>query len=125
MRERMSFTWTTNEIATQTLTIYESNITLNKAACAHFEDVNYVLLGLDIEKKQIGIKPVTKDDINNSIYPKSQLHRISLGKSYGRISNKSFIEELSRYFNLDFQSEQCFKYKVSFDIIHQIMIAQL
>ena len=27
----MSFTWTTNEIATQTLTIYESNITLNKA----------------------------------------------------------------------------------------------
>ncbi len=121
----MSFTWTTNEIATQTLTIYESNITLNKAACAHFEDVNYVLLGLDIEKKQIGIKPVTKEDINNNIYPKSQLHRISLGKSYGRISNKAFIEELANYYNLDFKNEQCFKYKVTFDIIHQIMIAQL
>ena len=121
----MSFTWTTNEIATQTLTIYESNITLNKAACVHFEDVNYVLLGLDIENRQIGIKPVTKEDINNNIYPKSQLHRISLGKSYGRISNKAFIEGLARHFDLDFQKEQCFKYTVTFDIIHSIMIAQL
>lgn len=121
----MSFVWTTNDIATQTMTIYESNITLNKAACAHFENVNYVLLGLDLEKKQIGIKPVTKEDINQNIYPKSQLHRISLGKSYGRISNKSFIEDLSIYFNLDFKSEQCFKYKVSYDVIHQVMIAQL
>ena len=121
----MSFTWTTNEIASQTLTIYESNITLNKAACVHFEDVNYVLLGLDIDKKQLGIKPVTKEDINNNIYPKSQLHRISLGKSYGRISNKSFIESLAKEFNLNFEKEQSFKYKVSFDIIHQIMIAQL
>ena len=105
----MSFTWTTNEIASQTLTIYESNITLNKAACAHFEDVNYVLLGLDAKKRQIGIKPVTKEDINNNIYPKSQLHRISLGKSYGRISNKAFIEELAQYYTLDFKNEQCFK----------------
>lgn len=121
----MSFTWTTNEIATQTLTIYESNITLNKAACTHFENVNYVLLGLDLEKKQIGIKPVTKEDIQNNIYPKSQLHRISLGKSYGRISNKSFIESIAEYFNLDFQNEQCFKYQVTFDVIHSIMIAQL
>ncbi len=121
----MSFTWTTNEIATQTLTIYESNITLNKAACAHFENVNYVLLGLDPQKKQLGIKPVTKEDIDNNIYPKSQLHRISLGKSYGRISNKSFIEELAKNYNLDFQKEQCFKYTVTFDVIHSIMIAQL
>ena len=27
------------------MTVYETNLTLNKAACAHFEDVNYVLLG--------------------------------------------------------------------------------
>ena len=41
--ERMNFEWSTNDIAKKTLTIYETNITLNKAACHHFEDVNYVL----------------------------------------------------------------------------------
>lgn len=121
----MNFEWSTNDIATKTLTIYETNLTLNKAACQHFEDVNYVLLGIDKDSKQIGIKPVTREDINNAIYPETQLHRISLGKSYGRISNKSFVEDLSKLFGLDFQNGQNYKFKVTFDVIHQIMIAQL
>ena len=121
----MNFEWSTNDIATKTLTIYETNLTLNKAACRHFEDVNYVLLGIDKAQRQIGIKPVTKEDINQHIYPESQLHRISLGKSYGRISNKSFVEDLCQEFGLDFTSEQNYKYKVTFDVVHQILIAQL
>lgn len=121
----MNFEWSTNDIATKTLTIYETNLTLNKAACAHFEDVSFVLLGIDKENKQIGIKPVTRDDINNEIYPKNQLHRISLGKSYGRISNKSFVEDLSQVFDFDFSKEQNYKLNVKFDVVHHIMIAQL
>lgn len=121
----MNFEWSTNDIATKTLTIYETNLTLNKAACHHFEDVNYVLLGVDKENNQIGIKPVTKDDINNEIYPKSQLHRISIGKSYGRVSSKSFVEGLSHTFDLDFQNKQSYKLNVHFDVVHQILVAQL
>ena len=121
----MNFEWSTNDIAKKTLTIYETNITLNKAACHHFEDVNYVLLGVDKSARQIGIKPITRDDINNEVYPKSQLHRISLGKSYGRISNKSFVEDLCQEFGLDFKDTQSYKYNVTFDVVHQIMIAQL
>ena len=121
----MSFEWSTNDIARKTLTIYETNLTLNKAACSHFEDVNYVLLGIDREKNQIGIKPVSKEDLNQHIYPESQLHRISLGKSYGRISNKSFIENLCQEYHLDFQKEQCFKYQAHYDVIHHILIIQL
>ena len=34
----MNFEWSTNDIATMTVTIYETNLTLNKAACVHFED---------------------------------------------------------------------------------------
>ncbi len=121
----MNFEWSTNDIATMLLTIYETNLTLNKAACTHFENVNYVLLGLDRTAKQIGIKPVTKQEIDDHVYPTSQLHRISLGKSYGRISNKSFIHNLSQEFGLDFHENQCYKYKVTFDVVHSIMIAHL
>jgi hypothetical protein len=121
----MNFEWSTNDIATMTLTIYETNLTLNKAACVHFEDVNYVLLGIDYEAKQIGIKPVTKQEIDDGIYPSSQLHRISLGKSYGRISNKSFVYDLTQKFGFDFSENQCYKYTVKYDVVHAIMIAQL
>ena len=121
----MNFEWSTNDIATMSLSIYETNLTLNKAARAHFEDVNYVLLGIDKEARQIGIKPVTKQDIDDEIYPASQLHRISLGKSYGRISNKSFVYDLSQEFGLDFSENQCYKYRVTYDVVHSIMIAQL
>ena len=73
----MSFKWTTNEIATLTITIYETNLTLNKAACRYFEEVTHVLLGFDDETNQIAIKPVTREEMNNDIYPASQFHRIS------------------------------------------------
>ncbi len=121
----MNFEWSTNDIATMTLSVYETNLTLNKAACAHFEDVNYVLLGIDKETRQIGIKPVRKQEIDNNIYQKSQLHRFSLGKSYGRISNKSFVYDLSQIFDLDFSKNQCYKFNVTYDVVHHIMIAQL
>lgn len=121
----MNFEWSTNDIATMTLTIYETNLTLNKAACVHFEDVDYVLLGIDKNARQIGIKPITKQEIDDNIYPMSQLHRISLGKSYGRISNKSFVYDLSQVFGLDFNENQCYKYRVTYDLIHSILIAQL
>ena len=121
----MSFKWTTNDIATMTISIYETNITLNKAACRHFEDVTHVLLGFDDETNQIAIKPVTKEEIDKEIYPASQLRRISLGKSYGRITNKNFVEDISQRFHFDFSNTQCFKYQAKFDVIHQMMIIQL
>lgn len=121
----MSFKWTTNEIATLTITIYETNLTLNKAACRYFEEVTHVLLGFDDETNQIAIKPVTREEMNNDIYPASQLHRISLGKSYGRITNKSFIEDIADRFHLSFEGNQCFKYHAKFDVIGQMMIIQL
>lgn len=121
----MSFTWTTNDIATLTISIYETNITLNKATCKYFEEVNYVLLGYDDENDLVAIKPVTKDDIDNEIYPRDQLHRISLGKSYGRVTNKSFIENLSQKYHLDFHKNQCYKYKAKHDAIHQMIIIDM
>ena len=45
----MEFEWSTNDIAKKTVTIYSTNLTLNKAACRHFEEVDFVLLGIEIK----------------------------------------------------------------------------
>ena len=121
----MNFEWSTNDIAKKTVTIYSTNLTLNKAACRHFEDVNYVLLGLDRKNNLLGIKPVQKQEIDTQIYPEDQLHRISIGKSYGRISNKTFIRELSQIYRLDLSDNKYYKYDARFDVIHQILLVDL
>lgn len=121
----MEFEWSTNDIAKKTVTIYSTNLTLNKAACRHFEDVNYVLLGIDRNNNILGIKPVSKKEINEELYPEDQLHKISIGKSYGRISNKSFISDFAKEYSFDLSDNKCVKYTAKFDVIHQILLVNL
>ena len=118
----MAFVWSTNEISKKTVTIYSTNLTLNTAACKH---VQYVLLGVDKENNLLGIKPVDKTAIDEGIYPSDQLHRISIGKSYGRVSNKNFIENLAREYHLDLSDKQGLKYPANFDVVHQILTVNL
>lgn len=121
----MGFEWSTNEVAKKTVTIYSTNLTLNTAACRHFENVQYVLLGLDRDNHMLGIKPVDKNAIDEGLYPHDQLHRISIGKSYGRISNKTFIENLADEYQLDLSDKQGIKYTAKFDVVHQILTVDL
>lgn len=121
----MEFEWSTNDIAKKTVTIYSTNLTLNKAACRHFEDVEYVLLGIDRKNNVLGIKPVKKKEINEQIYPEDQLHRISIGKSYGRISNKNFISDLANSHGFDLENNKCVKFSAKFDVVHQILLVNL
>lgn len=121
----MNFEWSTNDIIKKTVTIYTSNLTLNKAACQYFDNVQFVLLGLDRENNLLGIKPITKEQLDANIYPEDQLHRISIGKSYGRVSNKNFIRNIIHEYNLDIKDNQGIKYTASFDVIHQILLVNL
>ena len=113
----MAFVWSTNEISKKTVTIYSTNLTLNTAACKHFENVQYVLLGVDKENNLLGIKPVDKTAIDEGIYPNDQLHRISIGKN--------FIENLARDYHLDLSDKQGLKYPANFDVVHQILTVNL
>ena len=121
----MNFKWIKNDIATPTVTIYESNLTLNKVACENFADIRYVLLGIDEDLKQVAIKPITKDEIDLGVYPPSQLHKISIGKSYGRISNKTFIRSIGELYSIDFTAQNGIKYDARFNEKDKILVVQL
>lgn len=121
----MNFEWSSNDIAKLLITIYPNNITLNKSASKYFDNVGYVLLGIDKDAMKLGIKPVYKEDLDHQIYPKDHLHRISMGSSYARISSKSFINDLSNLIDLDFTNQPSYKIEAEFDVIHSIMIGNL
>lgn len=89
------FEWVKGNVYTQVLTLSPTNITLNSSAAAHFQEVRWVMVGIDKEHYQLGIRPISKRELDLKLVPLSQVHKISVGKSYARISNKTMIDEVS------------------------------
>lgn len=89
------FTWVKGNVYAPIATLYANNITLNNAAAAYFQDVRWAMIGIDHEAKKIAIKPVKKKDIDRKLVPMEQLHKVSIGKGYARITNKQMMEEIS------------------------------
>ena len=89
------FTWVKGNVYTLILTLYPSNITLNSSAAGYFEDVRWCMIGIDAENSQLGIRPVSKREIDLHLVEMDQLHKISLGKGYARITNKAIMEEIA------------------------------
>ena len=76
------------------VTIYDSNITLNKYTCNYLTTAYTVMLGLDYSEKLLYIKPLNKDIATRGDIPTSSQYKITIGGSYGRISNVDFIKEI-------------------------------
>lgn len=89
------FTWVKGNAYALVVTLYPNNITLNNSAAAHFQDVRWAMIGIDHENRCVAIKPVTKREVDIKLVPLEQLHKVSIGKGYARISNKQVVEEIS------------------------------
>lgn len=89
------FTWVKGSVYAPIATLYTNNITLNNAAAAYFQDVRWAMVGIDHDDKKIAIKPVKKKDVERRTVPMEQLHKVSIGKGYARITNKQMMEEIS------------------------------
>ena len=87
--------WVKGNVYTLVLTLYPNNITLNSSAASYFKDVRWSMIGVDRETHQLAIKPVTKREVDLNLVPLEQLHKVSVGKGYARISNKAIIEEIA------------------------------
>lgn len=93
----MSFTWIKGSTSSPVVTVYDNNITLNNAAANYFADAKYAMLGIDYENLTIAIKPIKKRELDLKLYEHMNLNRVSFGRGYARISNKTFIEEIKQH----------------------------
>jgi hypothetical protein len=121
----MSFVWASKKPKDGIATIYESNITLNKAASSHFENAYNVLLGLDPDSKKVAIKPVSKEEFDIGAIPSEKRHKITVKPSYARVSNKKFIKELANVANIDLQNNHSFKFKAFWSKPEKLLIIDL
>ncbi len=116
------FEWTSGNVFTLQVTMYETNMTLNSACASYFKDVRWVMIGLNQETKQIAIKPVNKKEVDLQLVPIEKLHKISIGKSYGRISNKVIMKEIQGMCDFDIDKQ---KFEAIFDNQQNILIVDI
>jgi hypothetical protein len=89
------YEWVTGNAHALIVRVYPTNITLNASAASFFNDVRYVTIGFNKESMKVAIKPITKREVDLKLVPLEQLHKVSIGKGYGRISNKLVCDEIS------------------------------
>lgn len=116
------FTWVKGNAYTPIATLYAGNITLNQAAVALMQDARWVMIGLDHENKKIAIRPVSKQEIERKQVMLQQLHKVSLGKGYARISNKAVMEEITEMSGAQLNGD---KYEAVYDEVEQLLIVEL
>ncbi|CAM3715189.1 hypothetical protein ERUR111494_08325 [Erysipelothrix urinaevulpis] len=89
------YTWVTGNAELRIVTLNEHNVTLNSNATEHFTKSHYVLVGIS-DEGMVGVKPVTKKDLELNRYNRDLLHKISVGKAYAKINNKALCDLISK-----------------------------
>jgi hypothetical protein len=117
----MSFQWFSKNENEGIATIYDSNITLNKAASGYFDSAYSVMLGYDPKTKIVAIKPLKKDTDNLGHIPDDRKYKISIKQSYSRVSNKLFIKTLSDDTGIQFKKTEAHKFVATWDQTEKIL----
>ncbi|MGN1261871.1 MAG: hypothetical protein ACI4UT_02250 [Candidatus Enteromonas sp.] len=86
------------------ITIYKTNITMNRQAKEHFEDVEFVRIGFSDDKSLV-LAPVSADLLPVARLQKATLFPISVKKSYARISSTSLAKMIAEKLALDLNNE--------------------
>lgn len=100
------YEWVKGNAYSLAVTLYNTNITLNSTAVSYFENVRWVMIGLDTKNNKVAIKPVTKNQIDLKLVPLEHLHKISVGKGYGRISNKAIMKDISNMAGIELNGQK-------------------
>lgn len=116
------FVWIKSNANQYILTLTNSSITLNASAANLFQHVRWCMIGIDGEQMRLAIRPVTKEEIDKQMVDVHALHKVSIGKGYGRISSKACMEELSQLLELELDT---LKIEAKYDEENQYLIADL
>ena len=89
----MGITWLRNSEDTGTANINKNNIVLNKTFMDKFNDVGFVLIGID-DDENIIVKPLTLDEKEDPKYQGLLVFKISKFPNFMRIGNTKCIQLL-------------------------------
>ncbi|MBM7453497.1 hypothetical protein JN09_000827 [Acholeplasma morum] len=121
----MAIEWIMPKDTLGTVTFYDSNITLNKVAASYFVDAYKVIVGIDKEKRRVVIKNLNKEEAMRGDVNKNHLLDVAIKKSYGRISSKKVISDISVLTNFDFLNNNNYKFRAKWSGTEKLLIVDL
>ena len=80
------------------------------------------MIGIDKKNQLIAVKPVTKREVDLKLYPEENLHKLSIGKGYARISSKNIINEVSSLLGRELNGD---KFISNFDEREKMLVVNL
>lgn len=98
-----------------TASIYETNITFNKAASRYLVNTYAVLIGFDKDNKNVVVKALDKEEASLNKYTGLTLYKVSIKPTYGRISSKQLISNIQNYYDFDFRENKMYKFACSWN----------
>ena len=107
------------------ISIYETNITINTVAAANFKNAYSTLVGMDVDKKSLVIKAISKEEVDMGLYKDSELHPIAIKPSYGRISGKNIIKNICEFVPFDFKKQQYYKFLTNWNKEQKMLVVDL
>ena len=117
--------WFSSKNRNDYVTIDAKSLTFSIGTKKILETAYKAMLGIDKEKNIIYLKLVNSDLANRGDLDQSMLNHISIGKSYARITNKSFVEYLVQNNLINFNNNKCLKFKIDFDKSNSDLIINL
>ena len=106
------YKWVKGNSFNKIATMYSGNITLNVPCISLFKGAKWCAVGIDYENKKVGIKILSSEDFDKKIFSEDTINKVSIGKSFVRICNKSIINEIAKATKKKAAGE---KYTVSFN----------
>ena len=120
----MSITWFSKTLK-GSISIYETNITINTVAEANFKNAYSTLVGFDTENKTLLIKAISKEEVDMGLYDEQELHPIAIKPSYGRINGKNIIKNICEFVPLDFKKQQFYKFYTNWNKEQRMLVVDL
>ncbi|MCB9500071.1 MAG: hypothetical protein H6690_02325 [Erysipelotrichaceae bacterium] len=115
----MSILWLNKDKKPGVATFTDKAITLNTSVIVALKDCTYVMIGIDDKEDEVIIKPISLNDIERAKIDVNVLYKVSINRSYARITSKSVVEKVEQTFkNCDVFNK---KFPTSYDEIKDLI----
>lgn len=107
------------------VSIYESHITFNKAMLNYMKEAYRVRIGLDEDGKKAYIFMYNKDQALSGEFKETSLLKLSLSKTYARISSRSVVDYVLSSFDLQLPESGFLKFNATYDDSRKAIVISL
>ena len=107
------------------VSIYESHITFNKAMLNYMKEAYRVRIGLDEDGEKAYIFMYNKDQALSGEFKETSLLKLSLSKTYARISSRSVVDYVLSSFDLQLPESGFLKFNATYDDSRKAIVISL